>query len=132
MYKRIKYLIIEDDAASVKIIKWELMRMGYQADYKHVENEQQMRRQLLDNSFDVIISDHYMPAFSSLDALFIRNEMAPAIPFIILSTNIPAHAQQEACMRGCNAVLDKNHIDLLGALIAQLVPDCSKEQVYKL
>lgn len=129
MYKRIKYLIIEDDAASVKITKWELMRMGYQADYTHVENEQQMRRQLLDDSFDVIISDHHMPAFSSLDALLIRNEMAPTIPFIILSANIPAYAQQKACMLGCNAVLDKNHIDSLGALIIQLVPKSFKEDI---
>lgn len=39
MCKTLKYLIIEDDAASVLITKWELMKQGFDVNYHHVENE---------------------------------------------------------------------------------------------
>lgn len=123
MCKRIKYLIVEDDTASVIITKWELISQGFLVDYEHVENEIQMRQKMLDNTFDVIISDHHMPSFTSLDALMIRNEVNPTVPFIILSIDIPAEAQQEALSRGCSAVINKVHIDLLARTIDQLTPD---------
>lgn len=84
-----------------------------------------MRQALVDNYFDLIISDHHMPSFSSMDALMVRNEMASTIPFIIFSISMPEHIQQEALLRGCSAVIEKDCIGLLADVIEVLTANTS-------
>lgn len=121
MQRKLNYLIIEDDVTSVLITKWELVRKGFTVQYHHVQNEQQMRLALANHYFDVIISDHHMPSFSSIEALTIRNEMASMVPFIIVSSNIPNHIEQQALFRGCNAVLEKERISVLVHIMEEIV-----------
>jgi CheY-like chemotaxis protein len=119
--RKLTYLIVEDDAASVRIVKLELAAQGYQVKYDHVENEQDMRQKLSANNYDIIISDHHMPSFTSLEALSIRNEMAPLAPFIIVSIKFPKAVEEEALLLGCSAVISKDCISLLAEVIEKLV-----------
>lgn len=121
MCRKLKCLIVEDDAASVIITKWELASKGLWFDCDHVDNAAQMRQSLQDKKFDIIISDHHMPAFSSLDALQIRNDMVPGIPFIVLSLNIPEAEEKAILRQGGSAVLYKERIGLLAGVIIQLI-----------
>lgn len=121
MDKKLKYLIVEDDAVSVRIIKLELTGQGFHVEYDHIENEEQMRQKLGSTKYDLIISDHHMPSFNSIDALRVRNEIVPLVPFIVLSINISEHDQREAFLNGCTAVIKKDGVSLLGDLIGKLV-----------
>ncbi|MCE5287258.1 MAG: response regulator [Pelosinus sp.] len=121
MPRKLTYLIVEDDAASVRIVKLELAAQGYQVKYDHVENELDMRQKISVNNYDFIISDHHMPSFTSLEALRIRNEMAPLVPFVIFSIKFPKSLQDEALSAGCSAVISKDCIGLLAEVIEKLV-----------
>lgn len=121
MKKEINYLIIDDDPVDTLIVKWEFIEHGYDVEYKHVQNEQEMRDALSKADFDVIISDHHMPTFSSLEALNIRNEVSPSIPFIIISIDIPEIVSRKAKGYGCHAVVNKADINILPEIVNDLL-----------
>jgi CheY-like chemotaxis protein len=117
MKRKINYLIVEDDPASVLILKQVLKSFGFVVEYKHAEDKEQVEEFLLNNRFDLIISDHHMPSFTSLDVLETRNRLTPDIPFIILSMDMRICLKMKAYQLGCNLVVNKSEIDSLPWMI---------------
>lgn len=120
MKKPLKCLIIEDDIAIVYIMKMELSNYGYEVIEKHVENASQMKVAIKNYDFDIIISDHVMPSFSSLEALKIRNKVCKEIPFLIYSNYIPENYKLKAIEEGCNMIIKKDDVMILLKAIEQL------------
>jgi len=126
MSEPLNLLIVEDDASIVYIIKIELSAYGFDVKETHVENAYQMKMALRKKKFDVIISDHHMPSFSSIDALFIRNEFCWETPFLIYTNCMPEKIRSMAIREGCNMVLEKEDVFQLPKVIEQLICETKK------
>lgn len=117
MIKDINVLIIEDSKASLNFEVAQLRKSGFNVNYEQVENAEALKKALNSSSWDIILSDHVMPEFSSIEALQILNETKLDIPFIIVSGEIGEEVAVEAMRAGCRNYIMKNKLARLGPAV---------------
>ena len=117
MVNDIKVLIIEDSKASVNYEVAQLKKSGFNVIYEQVENAEELRKALSNSKWDIILSDHEMPDFSSIEALQILNETGLDIPFIIVSDGIEEEMVEEAMRAGCKDYIMKDKLEQLGPAV---------------
>lgn len=117
MIKDINVLIIEDSKASLNFEVAQLKKSGFNVNYEQVENAEALKRSLNTNNWDIILSDHVMPEFSSIEALQILNESKLDIPFIIVSGEIGEEVAVEAMRAGCRDYIMKDKLARLGPAV---------------
>jgi diguanylate cyclase (GGDEF)-like protein len=79
-----------------------------------------MQTALQESDWDVIISDHTMPSFSSLEALELLKQSGKDIPFIIYSGNIGEDVAVSAMRSGAHDYVYKGNF-------ARLIPSIERE-----
>jgi len=117
MVNDIKVLIIEDSKASVYYEVAQLKISGFNVMYEQIENAEALREALSNSNWDIILSDHEMPNFSSIEALQILNETGLDIPFIIVSDGIEEDVVEEAMRDGCKNYIMKEKLLQLGSAV---------------
>jgi len=73
------------------------------------------------NKWDIILSDHSTPHFNAVQALFMRNRMAPDTPFIIVSEDVSPESIRFAMQNGCCAYLLKENLHQLAILVKKII-----------
>jgi PAS domain S-box-containing protein len=117
----LKVLIVEDSVDDALLLVRELRRGGYEPSYERVDTAEAMRAALERQSWDVVVSDHAMPAFSAPAALeLLRENGRPDLPFIIVSGHIGEHAAVRAMKAGAHDFVAKDSL-------ARLVPAIERE-----
>ena len=127
MVNDIKVLIIEDSKASVYYEVAQLKRSGFNVMYEQIENAEALREALSNSNWDIILSDHEMPNFSSIEALQILNETELDIPFIIVSDGIEQEIAQEAMREGCRDYIMKDKLVQLGPAIKRELDNLNRK-----
>ena len=92
----LRALILEDLEMDCALLVRELENDGFSVEHKRVENGPDLRKSLITESWDIVISDYSMPGFNGTAALKIVQELNPDIPFIFVSGTIG----EERCCRG--------------------------------
>lgn len=105
----LRILLIEDNKDDEKLIKLALQR-EYKPIIKRVETEAGMMLALERDSWDVILCDYLLPAFSAEKALEIVKERLVDIPFIMLSGLENEELALEMLKRGANDFIYKTQI----------------------
>jgi DNA-binding NtrC family response regulator len=119
--KNIRVLIIEEFKYIADLNVLELKRGGFNVDGQHVYSEDAMRNALNENEFDIILSDNSTPHFNALQALFIRNELSPKTPFIIVSEDVSPESIKFAMQNRCCAYLLKENLHQLAILVRNII-----------
>jgi len=101
---------MENDAL---LIVRELRKQGYEPVYKRVDTAEAMHAALDDSTWDIILSDHSMPSFSSGAALEIRKQKTPHLPFVLVSGTIGEEATVQAVKAGIADFVNKNDLSRL-------------------
>lgn len=83
MNKPLRALIIEDSEDDTLLLLNHLRRKGYSVTYEQVETSETMEASINQHKWDIILSDHSMPHFSSFDALRLMKRRGFDLPFII-------------------------------------------------
>ncbi|NOW88883.1 signal transduction histidine kinase [Clostridium beijerinckii] len=123
MINDIRVLIIEDSRASLNFEVAQLKRSGFNVDYEQIENAEDLRKALNCKEWDIILSDHVMPNFNSIEALKILNETKLDIPFIIVSGEIGEETAVEAMRAGCKDYIMKDKMARLGMVVKRELKD---------
>ncbi|MEW6324610.1 MAG: response regulator [Nitrospirota bacterium] len=89
----LRVLIIEDSPDDVTLLIRELRRGGYDVTWQVVSRREEMQAALARQPWDLVFSDHAMPAFSAPGALRLLREGGHDIPLVIVS-GITAEAAQ--------------------------------------
>jgi len=116
----LRALIVEDSEDDCLLLKNELARGGYEVTYERVETAEAMNDALERREWDIIISDHRMPQFSSLAALKLHKERECDIPFIVVSGSIGEELAVSTMKAGANDYIMKDNY-------ARLVPAVERE-----
>ncbi|HEX8515916.1 MAG TPA: SpoIIE family protein phosphatase [Bacteroidia bacterium] len=87
MKKQVKILLLEDNAADVELIHRELSMSGMLFTMHTVESRENFIIALNNFEPDIILSDHSLPSFNSLEAFAIVNENYN-IPFILVTGSV--------------------------------------------
>lgn len=87
MKEALKILLVEDNPNDERILTIEL-KGEFNATVERVETETEFRSELNDDSYAIIISDYNLPTFTGMQALKIRQELAPMLPFILVTGSL--------------------------------------------
>ena len=114
----LKILLVEDSEDDALLLLRELRRGGYEPAWKRVDTAEAMEAALDERGWDLVVSDHYMPAFSSVAALdLLRRKGFVDLPFIIVSGQIGEDAAVAAMKAGAHDYLMKDNLARLNTAI---------------
>lgn len=119
--KHVYTLIVEDSIYSADLNVRELKRAGFAVEYKVVASRSALRDAIRDKQWDIILSDHNMPGFDSLQALEVINQMGCSTPFIIVSEDISDKELKKALEQGCIDCVRKEHLHTLGKRVSEIL-----------
>jgi PAS domain S-box-containing protein len=114
----LKVLLVEDSEDDALLLVRRLRKGGYDPTWERVDTPQDMEAALDGGGWDLVISDHSMPAFSSSAALgMLRRKGYVDLPFIIVSGQIGEDAAVAAMKAGAHDYLMKNDLARLNSAI---------------
>ncbi|HEY4371405.1 MAG TPA: PAS domain S-box protein [Burkholderiales bacterium] len=109
----VRILCVEDSEADFELLLFELRMARFAHTATRVEDEPGMRQALDEGAWDLVISDHSLPRFSSMEALRVLRERHPDVPFIIASGAIGEDAAVAALQSGADDYLLKHSMKRL-------------------
>ncbi len=120
----LRVLLVEDSEDDALLLVRTLRRGGYDPAWERVDTASAMEAALDGRSWDLVISDHSMPAFSSLAALeLLRSKGFVDLPFIIVSGQIGEDAAVAAMKAGAHDYLMKDNLARLNSAIERELKD---------
>lgn len=116
-------LIVEDVEDDVILIVENLKRQNFNIRYDIVDNPKDFQKAILTNNYDVILCDHSLPKWTSIDALKILHESHKDVPFIIVSGVIGEDVAVESMRLGAHDYIMKQNLKRLGVAIEREILD---------
>jgi two-component system, NarL family, sensor histidine kinase UhpB len=114
----LRVLFVEDSENDALLLLRTLRKGGYDPTWERVDTPADMEAALDGRSWDLVISDHSMPAFSSSAALgLLRRKGFVDLPFIIVSGQIGEDAAVAAMKAGAHDYLMKDNLARLNSAI---------------
>jgi putative nucleotidyltransferase with HDIG domain len=117
---RLRVLLIEDSEADAQLLLRELKRGGFSVEFERVETAQSMKTALLQQIWDIVISDYSLPQFGAPQALVVLQESGFDLPFIIISGTIGEDSAVAALKAGAHDFIVKGKM-------ARLIPAIQRE-----
>ena len=115
--KLLRLLIVEDSETEAKFTVNLLKKNGYKVSRVRVETESEMRKELENADWDIIVSDYQLPEFDGRRALQVFLEYKLEIPFILLSGAIGEETAADLMKMGASDyVLKGNTARLIPAI----------------
>jgi DNA-binding NtrC family response regulator len=116
MKEKLNVLLIEDSLADEKLLVAKIKK-DYQVSLKRIENEEQFRDELNKALPDIILSDYNLPSFNGMDALKIRRQIAPLVPFILITGTLNEETAVEVMKAGADDYILKDSLKRLSPVI---------------
>ncbi len=110
-------IIVEDSEDDLVLILRALKKAGYNPSCTQVETAAGLKDALADDRWQLVISDHSMPAFSAPEALETLKESGRNLPFIIVSGTIDENFPATITENGADAYVDKRDLSNLGPAV---------------
>src|SRR5579863_9529381 len=88
MIRNIKILHIEDIQSDAELVERTLRRSGIVFEKLIVDTKEEYTKALDEFEPDIILSDHSLPSFNSLEALNILKNTKRNIPFILITATV--------------------------------------------
>jgi signal transduction histidine kinase len=109
----IRILCLEDQEEDFEIINYVLKNDNVQFVSKRVDTEAEYRAAIVDFSPDVILSDHSLPQFNSIDALKICLQQPRMIPFILVTGAVSEEFAVDCLKHGAEDYVLKSNLTRL-------------------
>jgi len=106
----IRLLLVEDDETDAQLVIRELRKEGFEPSWERVWTREAMESFLKTNTWDLIISDHVMPGFSSLLALEVLRKQGLDLPFLVVSGAVPEEVVTQVMRAGAHDFISKQSL----------------------
>jgi PAS domain S-box-containing protein len=111
--RRLRLLMIEDDATDVELAIHELGRAGLEVDVEVIQTPDEFDRCLDKASYDAVLSDYRLPGWTGLDAAVGLRKRRFYIPFILFSGSLGDEAAADCIKQGVSDFVLKDHLSRL-------------------
>lgn len=129
--KNIHILLLEDNPADVGLIDFELRESGIAFSLKHVDNKKDFETSLRKFHPDIILSDYDLPSFTGWEALLIRKEMSPEIPFILVTGAVGEERAIEVLTGGATDYVLKRNLSKLPTAVKRALHEAYEHRKRK-
>jgi two-component system, cell cycle sensor histidine kinase and response regulator CckA len=119
----LRVLFVEDNEDDATLLQRHLERAGYKVESFRVDTHESFKNAVDNAKWDVVISDHSMPHFSSLEALSVLKAHDIDCPFIIVSGTIGEDMAVDAMRAGAHDYVIKNNLARLAPAIDRELGD---------
>jgi hypothetical protein len=116
---KLKILVLEDQKEDVILIKRELQKSGLNFLLTGVDEKNDYIDCLNNFKPHIILSDHSLPQFNSLEALQICRKKKPDIPFILVTGTVSEEFAAQCIKNGADDYVLKSNIKRLSTSIKQ-------------
>ncbi len=127
----LQILIIDDSEDDALLIMRALRKGGLKPEYHQVEGEVELRHALNTHNWDVVISDHNMPGFTSQDTIKIVKELHPELPVIVVSGTIEEQVGVLAMKTGAQDYIMKDNLARLIPVIEREMRETESRKAHK-
>lgn len=117
MNKDLRILVLEDMEEDLEIIEYTLERAGMHFQTKRVDTKEEFVIALKSYHADVILSDHFLPTFNSLEALAITRQAGIQTPFILVTGAISEEFAVNTLKQGADDYILKSNLTRLPSAI---------------
>lgn len=124
----LKMLIVEDSEDDALLLLRELKKGGIEPYSELVASEERLTLALRDNTWDIVITDHNMPGFSSFRVLELTRKYCADLPVIIVSGTIGEGVAVTAMKAGAQDYIMKDNLSRLIPAIDREVREGSMRQ----
>ena len=125
--KSLNILILEDNPDDAELMVAELEKEGYIINWNRVDTEQDFKKSLKESP-DLILADYKLPLLNALDALKIKQEIAPAISLIIVSGAIEEEFAVECIKAGATDYVLKDRLYRLCPVIERALKEAEEDK----
>ncbi len=132
MSERLRVLIVEDSEDDAMLVLRELRRGGFDPEMERVDNQDELRRALRQRNWDVVITDHNMPGFSSEAALETVKETGLDVPVIIVSGSIGEDIAVAAMKTGAHDYIMKDNLKRLVPAIERELREVETRRAHRM
>lgn len=116
----LRILLVEDSEDDATLLLRELRKGGYAPDCQRVDTGHDFESALFSENWDIVITDHNLPGYSSEATLAAVKRSGIDLPVIIVSGSIGEEIAVAAMKNGANDYIMKNNL-------ARLVPAVERE-----
>jgi len=117
MERELRILILEDIATDAELMERELRKAGIIFSSRRVDSKEAFVRELNEFAPDLILSDYWLPQFNGMEALLLAKQLAPSVPFIVVTGSINEETAVECMKAGASDyVIKENLIRLCPAI----------------
>lgn len=125
MTKQLKILILEDSLDDVNLVERELRRAAIEYSSTVVSKKVEFENALSEVKPDVILSDHSLPSFNSLEALRLYKSLQPKLnliaPFILVTGSVSEEFAVQCIIEGADDYILKDRLKRLPSSIKNAV-----------
>ncbi len=128
MNLHLRVLIVEDSEDDMLLMLRELRRGGYTLEYLRVDTASTMQAALGKQSWDIVLADYTLPAFSAPEALALLQSQQQDLPFIIVSGTIGEELAVAAMKAGAHDYLIKGNLTRLLPSVERELKEAEERQ----
>jgi len=128
----LRVLLVEDSEDDAALLVRELRKGGYTPEFQRVDNSADLEAALVHDAWDIIITDHNLPGFSSDAALATIKRSELDIPVIIVSGSIGESIAVEAMKNGAHDYIMKDNLTRLVPAIARELRETKNRHAHRL
>src|SRR5712692_4458330 len=107
---RIRILLLEDSPADARLIERALRKARLDFTAEAVADRGAFERALRESAPDLILSDHGLPGFSGPEALKLAKQLAPELPFILVTGSLNEETAVDFMKAGAADYVLKDHL----------------------
>lgn len=122
----IKILILEHDPNDFELLQRELRRSGLFCISEMVQNQEDYKALLNTFQPDIILSDYTLPSFDGLSAFRIKQNIAPATPFLIVSGTLGEERAVELIKMGVTDYVLKDNLQHIALKIERALNEAAE------
>ena len=119
----LELLILEHSSNDVELMLLELNKVGVQIHHTIVENKNQFRLALKNHSFDAVLSDFNLPAWTGMDALRELRMINKNTPFLLVTGTLGEEAAVECIKQGVSDYVLKEHMSRLPVVLRRAIAE---------
>jgi signal transduction histidine kinase len=127
----LRVLLIEESEGDAQLLLGQLRQGGYDPIHERIETADELRSALHRGGWDVIIADYSMPRLSGLEALAITVQLAPEVPFLMVSGTVGEEVAVESINAGAADYLMKESLIRFVPAVTRAVRDAAERRAMK-